>query len=845
MADNINIQDAVEKALKNLNRENSDTYGHLQRFANTQGGWDPTTSEVAYKNLKKQADEAERKLKYDRATLDVVIKMREEDVEALKRANERLDAEKAVLEEKQKEHLSDTEAAKIAQELLNIEEERKKNNDAIGESTAKILKNEAELNRAFTENVSLLEKKSAYQNRLNHAKEVEKKLMEEARKRIAAGENKDTVMAETRNTIQATFAEMGLSKGGNLNLKDSFSAGLSEALNEGSVSKGISTIFSSALGDKFSKIIAVLNGINKVVGTINQSLDKGIQDALSVQSTYLSKVNSRLQGSEESFQSIQEYLSTNFKDSPFLSQKKTLENIASLIETGTAENVKERGILMTLSDRMVTTFNALDTTLLRLNRLQQSDMTASQLGYESLLTNFFNEQFGDTSYLSDLYDNVTDTILDATSQLDSQTAGAFNFAVQKWLGSLYALGMSSQGINTIAQGLNYIATGNVEAFNSNEGLRNLFAGASGSAFSGILTGGLNAETVDSLMMSIIEYLKEIAGDTNTVTRQARAGIFGGFSMSDIRSIQNLTATQLSSIYNTQKTYDDSRRELHNQLINSATMYSDSNGTNARVPLSVVFDNMIENALYTFGVERMSDAGAYGEWRINSLIANSGIPGLNALANVANFLNALIGKNGSPFLSLASSLIDMGSTAVTNNWDGKLREFMGTGAIQNIFLAEAPKRRGNADDFYSIAASNTFTGLSASEVFNASADQSLDLAATAAATSAKTTYAGGETTRDITDLYSELFERQTTAIKVSLYDVDSIAANAIGTIIKNNSGRSTQITSISDNTLTALGECLNSSAVKTIADKVTGTIDVNMNSNLVEELNQGLAWVRSL
>ena len=804
---------------------------------------------------KERLETLQKEAEFMKASLEGKKKIREEEAKILKLQIESNKAARKIAEE---QGASKEELLKIDVEILNLQSQHQ-------EKMSQAQRMEVELGRALKENVSWYEKKAAVQNNLNKYKEKENQLQKQynldvAKLNFEADEKKRNAkspseiaqieaelmvdMEELNKSFNKSMEDLNkdnpFNKIGGAKLKDAFSAGLSDAFSEGSATAGLSSALGLALGP-WGK---VLDSINKGVSAINNTLDKGITDALSVQSNYLSKVNSRLQGSDESFQSIQQYLYTNFGDSPFISQKKTLENIAQLVDTGTAENIKERGILMTLSDRMVSTFNALDGTLLRLNRLQQADLTASQLGYEGILTNFLNEQFGDTSYLSTLYDSIAGTILDATSQLDSQTAGAFNFAVQKWLGSLYAVGMSEQGINTIAQGLNYLATGNVEAFNSNEGLRNLFAGASGSAFSGILTGGLNAETVDSLMMSIVEYLKEIAGDTNTVTRQARAGIFGGFSLSDIRSIQNLTASQLYNIYDTQKTYDDSRREVRNQLINAATLYSEDAGTNARAPLSMVFDNMVENVMYGFGVQRMSDPSAYSRWRIESMIANSGIPGLNLGANVVKLIDNIFSGDGA-FGNLVKGLWNVADTMVTADWANELIQFMGKDAITSIIMAEAPKHRGNADDYLSIAASNTFSGLSVSERLGLATDNLMDLSATAAATSEKTTYAGGETARDITDLYSELFERQTTAIKVSLANIDSNAATALDAVLRKNSSSNVQVSDISEIALEALSEYLGGQAVKSIADKVTTAVDVNVNTNFVDDLTQSLMYSRSL
>jgi len=48
-------------------------------------------------------------------------------------------------------------------------------------------------------------------------------------------------------------------------------------------------------------------------------------------------------------------------------------------------------------------------------RLTSVDITASQMGAESLLNTFFGSQFEDTSYLDNLYDTVSSALIEAGS----------------------------------------------------------------------------------------------------------------------------------------------------------------------------------------------------------------------------------------------------------------------------------------------------------------------------------------------------------------------------------------------------------------------------------------------
>ena len=79
---------------------------------------------------------------------------------------------------------------------------------------------------------------------------------------------------------------------------------------------------------------------------------------------------------------------------------------------------------------------------------------------ESALTEFFNKNFSDSTFMSDLHDIVFNSVYDANSLLNKDASTEFEYTLQKWLGSLYSVGMSSQGIRTIATGVNYLGTGN-------------------------------------------------------------------------------------------------------------------------------------------------------------------------------------------------------------------------------------------------------------------------------------------------------------------------------------------------------------------------------------------------
>jgi len=166
---------------------------------------------------------------------------------------------------------------------------------------------------------------------------------------------------------------------------------------------------------------------------------------------------------------------------------------------------------------------------LQIVRIQQSDTTAQRLGLEANLTRLFNFYFGDTSYLSNAFDSVQQTLIGTSAQMSSDASIEFEYIVQKWLGSLGSVGVDTGTLQTIAQGINYLGTGNVEALSGNAALQNLLvmsANRAGLNYGNVLTGGLSSTDTNKLLKSLIEYVQEISSGNNNVVKSAYADLFG-------------------------------------------------------------------------------------------------------------------------------------------------------------------------------------------------------------------------------------------------------------------------------------------------------------------------------
>lgn len=361
---------------------------------------------------------------------------------------------------------------------------------------------------------------------------------------------------------------------------------------------------SSAEGlSTFGKILDVVSGISK-------KMSQNFTQAANFQNQYMGKVDARLQSEEAQtgfFKQITDDVQNTIGASRFVSQKELLQNVAKLTENGIAYNIEQRAMLATLSDKMVTTFDVLDNTLQRMIRIQQADLTMSQLGSEAQLTKFLNSQFEDTSYLNTMYDSVLAALTDSISSMDKNNATSFTYAVQKWLASLYSVGLSDQAVASIASGINALASGNINTLNGNQPLSvlmNMSATNAGLSYSDLLTQGLNASNVNDLMRSMVDYLGTIAENTtdNQVLRSQWSDVLG-ITLTDLRAVSNLTNNDISAIYKSNTTYDQSINETKNQLQTVV----------GRTAASERVQTMADNFMFNWGMNMAQNDAQYMTW----------------------------------------------------------------------------------------------------------------------------------------------------------------------------------------------------------------------------------------
>ena len=177
------------------------------------------------------------------------------------------------------------------------------------------------------------------------------------------------------------------------------------------------------------KIIA---GFKKLTdSTAFKAATSAIDSYIGVYSGYMSGISTRLQGFTRDFNQIQNKLTNTLGLSPYVKQTDVLSNVSKFVQAGIANNLEQRAFLETVADRIATTFSSFDGSLLQIIKIQQADTTAARLGLEASLTKYFNRMFGDTSYLNQAFDAVSNIVLESSAQLNGQQSIAYEYAIQK------------------------------------------------------------------------------------------------------------------------------------------------------------------------------------------------------------------------------------------------------------------------------------------------------------------------------------------------------------------------------------------------------------------------------
>lgn len=397
------------------------------------------------------------------------------------------------------------------------------------------------------------------------------------------------------------------------------------------------------------------NSLKAMGKAITEGLN-AINTSISSYAKYQTAINTRLQGTRgESVVNIFGSLVDKLDDvafSPLISAADLYTNLNSLVGQGIVTNVEQRAFFETVKGGIATTFDATSESLNRMIRLQRNDSTAARLGMEGYLTRFLNTYVENTEYLQSTFDTVASSLFEASAALGGLpgkgTAASleFEYVVQKWLGTLTGVGLSNETAQSIATALGQLGSGNVDVLNSQMGtLLTMSASTIGQNIGDILNKGLDADTTNKLLTSMVEYLQTIAGEGTNVTKAELAKVFG-VSISDLVAVAQMDQSAINTINNDLLTYGGMYTELRDQF----------NKLPSRMGISNILENLFGNLTYQTGMNIAGNPASYALWKITDLIqgVTGGIPipfisalgtGADPNTTVENLMKiALVGVN---------------------------------------------------------------------------------------------------------------------------------------------------------------------------------------------------------
>ena len=401
-------------------------------------------------------------------------------------------------------------------------------------------------------------------------------------------------------------------KGLSQNLKDTY----------GSTGKGVAAVAMTGL----------VKGLDKAVSALGDFTD-ALRSQIKAIGGYKTAWDTRLYGSTKGHTSISDFVKNNVAVSPYIKQESVMQKLNNAIEQGINYNVEQRAFLDVLSDNIATTFDSFDATLRDLVRVQQADSTAYRLGMEASLTEYLNRMFESTEYLSGLSDTVTANLYQATSLLDATKAIGYEYQVQKWLGSMYSVGMSQGAIQNISDALGKMLSGDISGTDSGAGkLLVMSAANSGLDYAKLLTDGINESDVNLLLGAMVDYLQQIASD-NKVVQSQMAGIFG-LQTADIQAAKNLKG-YISSIYDMDKNYSAATA--------GGKLYSMVDTMGSRVSMGQLLENITDNFKYTLAEGIAAD------------------PALYSILTIGDLLDQTVGGIKIPTVSVFGNSVDLNAT----------------------------------------------------------------------------------------------------------------------------------------------------------------------------------------
>lgn len=427
---------------------------------------------------------------------------------------------------------------------------------------------------------------------------------------------------------------------------------------KGNIIAGVAGIITDFVGDKLVSLVDALDPlINK--GAEFQAANKGIINAslwgmggfgtADYYTRFIKNANDKLTGSM--LISFEDYLS----------------NIKNLATQGIGSGVEIAALLSTVAEKTVPQFNASSSYLRRLVLLGEKAATQRYFGLESIIQKTLNSQFGESSYLNQLFEsvnaNLQDAITNLSDKLGSDNQYKFLTSAQTWLGSLYEQGVDSQTITRISNVINALGSGNISAMASDAGMQKLMLLAMDQAnidYATLLQKGFTTYDVDTLLYNMVEYLHNVSSTTNAnnVLESAYANLFG-LSMTDMYAFRKINPNSIKPMNVSSSAQVEAETKNRLGMIESG-IYT---------PLSEKIDNLFDNIKFDFS-SKLAYGSNYamlkgGKFAYNLADSIDDMPIIGAAADAVKLLSvgAMAGGALLPLIGVATDLVESGVSSI--------------------------------------------------------------------------------------------------------------------------------------------------------------------------------------
>ena len=404
------------------------------------------------------------------------------------------------------------------------------------------------------------------------------------------------------------------------------------------------------------------SAITSVADNLQSALSKQLDSTINSYVENYQTMMASLVGSKNDWEKITDNLNNALSASSLIKQQDVYKNLTELVKAGISGNVEQRAFLETLSNDLNLLLDTHTGSLARLIRLQNTSIAENRLAIQYSLREFLNENYATSEYIKSAYTKVAESITELQAINTTSDAASMESVLQTWLGSYYSAGVSDTTISNLASAINALGTGDISNINSNiSKLVMMGAARSNENYGNLLTNGLTADSISSIMSGITSYAKEITG--NNVVRSQWANLFG-LTISDLEALKKVGfeegVTSVSS--NINKIFEN---------------YSNL------VPKTVGLKNMFENAMFTTGTNIASNDALYATYFVTDILEKSGV------GNMLNKLGEIVSDDYD--LKKAGAAISLAGTAINYSklipyLGGLLNTVVGDNLLGNIVNA---------------------------------------------------------------------------------------------------------------------------------------------------------------